>query len=197
VLGVIAVAVAFLLLYDFKGLAERRSSAALGRPVTIGSLHLGIFPLEAVLQDINVADVPLGQPVPDKKPPFMRATHVDAVVGFWRLLGGDLVFRHLNVEEAVARIERRPDGSLSWEINEQDQNRKAELPEIRDVSVRDVKVLYTDAANKTKLTLNLETRAGINGNEATLILKGDGTYMGQPSAPAIKWSLPASPSFLG
>ncbi len=181
-LGVIAVAVAFLLLYDFKGLAERRSSAALGRPVTIGSLHLGIFPLEAVLQDINVADVALGQPNPANKPAFMKAGHVDAVIGFWRLLGGDLVFRHLNVEEAVARIERRADGSLTWEVDQSARDKdKSELPEIAELRLRDVKVYYTDALNKAKLTLNVDTREYDDGREPSLIVKGDGTYAGQPS----------------
>jgi len=183
VLGVLAVALAIVLTFDFKDFIERRASAALGRPVTIGALDLKIFPLEVVLENLNVADVPLGQPVPPNKAPFMKAAHVDAVVGFWRLLGGDLLFKELLVEEAVARIERRPDGTLSWEVEKggDADTQAAEIPEIRALRLRDVQLLYTDAGNQTKLTLNLDTREYDDGREPSLIVKGSGTYEGQPS----------------
>jgi hypothetical protein len=57
VLGLIAVGIAFLLLFDFRPMAERRATEALGRPVTIGELKVRIFPLGVYLGDVNVADV--------------------------------------------------------------------------------------------------------------------------------------------
>ncbi len=59
-LGVLAAAFVFLLLFDFKSFAERRATAALGRPVTIGVLEVKFFPLECALDDLLVADVPGG-----------------------------------------------------------------------------------------------------------------------------------------
>ena len=178
----VAVVAVFLAMFDFKGYAERRASADLGRPVTIRALDLRIFPLEAIFQDINVADVALGQPVPDKKPPFMKAGHVDAVVGFWRLIAGDIALRYLSVEDAVIRIERKPDGTMTWEVDRPGSDHAAPaLPEIADLRLRDVKLLYTDTANKAKLTLNLATREYDDGREPSLIIKGAGTYQGQPS----------------
>lgn len=116
VLGLAALALLFLLLFDFKSFAERRATAALGHPVTIGALELSIFPLEVELGDLLVADVPAGQPIPADRPPFMKAEYVDAVIGFWRLLAGEVLFKRLTVENAVARVERRPDGSLTWQV---------------------------------------------------------------------------------
>jgi len=185
ILGVIAVGFVFLLLFDFKGYAERSASEALGRPVTIAELDINIFPLEVVLTDLNVADVALGQPVPANKPPFMKATHVDAVLGFWRLLFGDVVFKRLAVEDAVARIERRADGSLSWEVetpnDKAEITEEAKVPEIRDLRLKNVQLLYRDDSTKTRLTLALNTRENENGREPSLLVKGTGTYAGEPS----------------
>jgi uncharacterized protein involved in outer membrane biogenesis len=197
-LGVIAVVAAFLMLYDFKGLAERRASAALGRPVTIADLDFKLFPLEAVLSDLVVADRPLGAtPSPDAKakPPFMKAAHVDAVVGFWRLLAGDLVFRRLSVEDAVARVERDADGNLNWDAEQTPAEKPAakqaakkpadrdapEMPEIRDLRLRDVTLHYRDPSTKTNLALRLDTRARADGGEPQLLVKGEGTYANQPT----------------
>ncbi len=189
ILGVVAVAVVFLLGFDFKGFAERRASAALGRPVTIGDLHLQLFPLEVVIADLNVADVVIttqdSQKPPSNKPPFMKAEHVDAAVAFWRLLVGDVLFKRLAIENAVARIERRPDGSLSWDVNDPDTKtevaEKPSLPEIRDLRLKGVQLLYRDDTNKTRLTLRFDTTDAADGKEPTLLVKGDGTYQGQPS----------------
>jgi uncharacterized protein involved in outer membrane biogenesis len=184
-LGVIAAGVVFLLLFDFKSFTERRATEALGRPVTIGALDIDIFPLEVLLTDLNVADVAVGQPIPANKPLFMRAAHVDAALGFWRLLVGDVLFKRLVVEDAVARIERRPDGALSWEVERPNDKARiakdAKVPEIRDLHLRDVKLLYRDDSAKTRLTLSLNTRDNPKGGEPSLLLKGNGTYAGAPS----------------
>ena len=181
--GLVVAIVLFLLLFDVKSYVERRATAALGRPVTIATMHVRIFPLEAVLENINVADVPAGQPVPAGKPPFMKADHVDATVGFWRLIAGDLFFKDLTVEKAVARIERRADGSLSWEVERPtgEPAKEAKLPDIKNVHLTDVQLLYRDDATKTRLTLNLNTRDAAEGGEPSLLVKGEGTYAGAPS----------------
>jgi uncharacterized protein involved in outer membrane biogenesis len=195
VLGLVVVAVAFLMLFDFKGFIERRATTAMGRPVTIGALNLGVFPLEAIIVDLNVADEPAGVPPANEKksgspkPPFMKAEHVDAVVGFWRLLGGNLHFKYLSVENAVARVERKADGTLTWEIDQpqlDDKEKRLALPEIRDLRLHNVKVLYRDPSTKTQLTLDLETNEGKPNkdgsvSEPTLTVKGQGTYADQPT----------------
>jgi len=185
-LGVIAFGLLFVMLFDFKSYVERRATTALGRPVTIEALHLRIFPLEAVLENLNVADGPVGEALPAGKPPFMKAEHVDAVLGFWRLVAGDLMFKHLTVEKAIARIERRADGSLSWDVGAPKVDaaeiaKNPTLPEIRDLRLTDVQMLYRDDSTKTRLTLTLNTREAANGGEPSLLVRGEGTYAGAPS----------------
>lgn len=181
-LGLIAIAVVFLLLFDFKSFFERRASAALQRPVTVADLRLHIFPFEVVLDDLKVADAALGQPVPADKAPFMSAGHVDAVVGFWRLLFGDIVLHQLIVDKGLTRIERQPDGTLRWDIARGDEkaDEAPRVPEIRDLRLHGVQILYRDETTKTRMTLHVETQERENA-EATLTVKGDGTFTGQPS----------------
>lgn len=196
-LGLIALGIASLLLFDFRPMAERRATAALGRLVTIGELKVRVFPLGVHLADLNVADAPVGQESPPDKSPFMKAGHIDAVFGFWRLVAGDVVFRHLNVEDAVARVERGADGALNWQGAKPAKEAPAErakaeapktiayedavLPEIRDLRLHNVKMLYRDPATKTNLTLSLETRANEDGREPSLLVKGEGTFEGAPT----------------
>ena len=179
VIGLLAVVAAFVLLFDFKSYAERRASAALQRPVTIAELHFAIFPLQVGLEGLRVADVELGEPVPATKPDLMKAGHIDGVVAFWRLIGGDLAFKALKVENALARVERRPDGTLTWDAG-RPASPSAKLPEVSVLRLHEVQVLYRDDTTKTRLTLALETGESKSG-EATLHVKGTGTYAGQPS----------------
>src|SRR5690349_8355569 len=106
VLVLLVAGLVFLLVFDFKGVFERRASAALGQPVTVASARLKIFPLRVILEDLNVGD-----PAPKD---MMHARHIDATIGFWRLFAGDVVFRRLAVEDAKTVLARDANGDLNW-----------------------------------------------------------------------------------
>ncbi len=181
-LGLIAVAVAFLLSFDLKGYTERRATAALRHPVTIAELHVHVFPFEVALDDINVADNAAGTAADPGRPSLMKAGHINAIVGFWRLLFGDLVVPQLSVENAVLRVRRRADRTFAWDVDAPADNDDApQIPDIGDLQLRDVKVLYSDPHTKTKLTLTLATRDYTDGRPPSLIMKGEGIYADQPS----------------
>lgn len=178
-LGLLAAAVVFLLLFDFKGVFERRASAALDKSVTVAALHVRWFPLRVVLDDLNVRE----KGAAADAPPAMHAAHVDAGLRFWRLMAGDLVFPHLAVEDAAVKVERAADGSTNWD---QDQEKKplaadTKLPEIHDLSLRNTELKYREASSKTDLTLALETRPAKDGGEPTLVVNGKGSYQGAPT----------------
>lgn len=178
-LGLLAVAVAILLLFDFKGVFEGRASAALGKPVTVGAVHVRLFPLRLLLEDLNVREPKAAADAS----PVMHAGHVDAGLGFWRLLVGDTVFSHLAIDDAQMRVDRNADGSTNWD---DDKTRKslaadAKLPEIHDLALHNTQLKYRDAANKTDLTLALETRSNKQGFEPDLTVTGKGSYEGAPS----------------
>ena len=174
-LGIIALVAGFLLLFDFKSFFERRASAALQRPVTVADLHLRIFPFKVVLDDLKVADAALGEAAPADKPALMSAVHVDSSVGFWRLLFGD---------KGLTRIERQPDGTLSWDIARTDAEKASgeppRLPEIHDLRLHDVLIVYRDDRTKSLMNLTVNTQEA-EGTPPTLTVKGEGTYGGQPS----------------
>lgn len=108
----------------------------------------------------------------------MQARRINAVVAFWKLFLGRTVFRHLAVVEGLARIERKPDGTLSWQLP--DSNDAAAVPEVQDLRLSNVKLLYRDPTHKTDLALNLSTQE--HGAEPpTLTVKGEGRYEDQAS----------------
>ena len=177
VLGLLALGVAFLLLFDFKTVFENRASAALDKTVTVGALHVRIFPLRIVLDDLNVR---AGK---DDTPPLMHAAHVDAGLGFWRLLAGDLVFPHLAVEDAQMRVDRNADGSTNWDPAKGREPLAADaaLPEIHNLSLHNTELKYREPSTKTDLTLALETQPDKDGGEPMLTVNGKGSYVGAPT----------------
>jgi uncharacterized protein involved in outer membrane biogenesis len=179
VLGLSAVAVMILLLFDFKGVFERRASAALGKPVTVAALHVRLFPLRFLLEDLNVREP---KAAADANP-VMHAGHVDAGLGFWRLMVGDFVFAHLAVDDAQMLVARNADGSTNWDdaATKKPLAADAKLPEIHDLALHNTQLKYRDTANKTNLTLALETRPNKAGGEPDLAVTGKGSYEGAPT----------------
>ena len=177
VLGLLAAAILILLLFDFKGVFEGRASAALGKPVTVGALHVRLFPLRLVLDDLNVREKA------GDAAPLMHANHVDAGLGFWRLLVGDLVFSYLAVDGSRMRVERNADGSTNWDAEKGKKPLAADarFPEIHDLSLHDTQLTYREPSTKTDLVLALETRAAKDGGEPLLTVNGKGSYVGAPT----------------
>ncbi len=171
--GVIALALLILALADFRGLAERRLSAALGRPVTIGALDIDIFPLEFVAQDVRVP------PREGEKEPALDAKLIEARIAFWRLLGGDIVLPRLVVAETTGMFARDADGGTNWSMEpRREDTGPIELPEIHDLTLRDVRIRVRDAGSKSDLTFDLGTSPPPDGGEPTLHVKGAGNFQG-------------------
>jgi AsmA family protein len=168
--GVVALALLILALADFRGLAERRMSAALDRPVTIGALDVDIFPLEFVARDVRV---PARE---GEDEPALDAKLIEARIAFWRLVFGDLVFPRLVVAETTGMFARDADGRSNWSREKTEV--PSELPEIRDLTLRDVRVRVRDAASKSDLQFDLATTEASDGKEPTLRVKGFGSYQG-------------------
>src|SRR5688572_25738611 len=120
--GVIALALILLALADFRGFAERRMSAALDRPVTIGELKVDIFPLEFVARDVKVP------PRKGEDEAALDAKLIEARIAFWRLVFGDLVFPRLLVAETTGMYARDADGSTNWTRDKVEDVVPPELP---------------------------------------------------------------------
>ncbi|MGE3332817.1 MAG: AsmA family protein [Rhodospirillaceae bacterium] len=169
--GVVAAALLILALADFRGFAERRMSAALGRPVTIGALDVDIFPLEFVARDVKVP------PRDGEDQPALDAKLIEARIAFWRLVFGDIVLPRLVVAETTGMYARDADGRTNWSTADKDAV-PAQLPEIRDLTLRDVRIRVRDAGSKSDLQFDLSTSERTEGREPTLHVKGFGNYQG-------------------
>ncbi len=171
--GVIALALLVLALADFRGLAERRLSAALGRPVTIGALDVDIFPLAFVAGDVRIP------PREGEKEPALDAKLIEARIGFWRLLAGDIVLPRLVVAETSGMFARDADGRTNWTMDARpDETGPVKLPEIHDLTLRDVRLRVRDAASKSDMAFELATTPPADGGEPTLHVKGFGNFQG-------------------
>ncbi len=169
VVGVLAFALMVLLLADFRGIAERRLSAALDRPVTIGALDVDIFPLEFVARDVHVP------PRPGEDQPALDAKLIEARIAFWRLVFGDIVLPRLAIAQTTAMYARSADGRTNWSSGRKTAG-DVTLPEIRDLTLRDVRIRVRDAASKTDLQIELSTSEPKEGIEPELHIKGSGAY---------------------
>lgn len=171
-LGVIAVAFLILALADFRSLAERRMSAALGRPVTIGALDVGIFPLEFTARDVKIP------PRKGEGEPALDAKLIEARIAFWRLVFGDIVLPRLVVADTTGMYARDADGHTNWSRQVDKDAVPPQLPEVLDLTLRDVRVRVRDAGSKSDLQFELSTAEAKESGEPTLHVKGFGSFEG-------------------
>ena len=172
VLATVVVAGLMLALADFRTLAERRMSAALGRPVTIGALDVDIFPLEFTARDVKIP------PRRGEDEPALDAKVIEARIAFWRLVFGDIVLPRLVVAETKGMYARDADGHTNWSRQIDRDAVPSEIPEIRDLTLRDVRIRVRDATSKSDLQFDLSTSDAAKGGEPTLNVKGSGNYKG-------------------
>lgn len=172
VLATVVVAGLILALADFRSLAERRMSAALGRPVTIGALDIDIFPLEFTARDVKIP------PRKGEDEPALDAKLIEARIAFWRLVFGDIVLPRLVVAETKGMYARDADGHTNWSQEIEKDAVPSEFPEIGDLTLRDVRIRVRDATSKSDLQFDLSTSELADGREPALNVKGVGNFQG-------------------
>src|SRR5262249_13798541 len=118
VAGLVVAAVIFVIAFNFKGIFDRRASAALGRTVTVSSAHIRLFPLRFVLKDLDVAG-------DAGAAPMMTAGTIDATVAFWPLFSHRYIFPRLIIEHSKTVMARDANGALNWQAGA----KPAEYPE--------------------------------------------------------------------
>ncbi len=97
---------------DFRPFAERKLSAALERPVTIGSLSI-IWgdPLTVEIRDVTIANPPWGEP-----PQMLTLGRVFARIDTMPLLHGTLRYQQLDIEKLDLVLERNEKGIGNWKF---------------------------------------------------------------------------------
>jgi uncharacterized protein involved in outer membrane biogenesis len=137
--GVVVLAIVVLaLVWDwnwFKPLVEARASAALGRPVTIGRLHVGLGGTTQVTLDNVQVDNPKGF---DSDAKFASIAHLTVRIGLF-----DYLFHHhlllplIDLEQPVVNAQQLPDGRSNWAVGGGKSSGGGPAPDIGDLRIVD------------------------------------------------------------
>lgn len=175
---------AYLTQADLRPLAERAASAALGRPVTLGSFDLRLGRRTAIrIGDLRVANAAWSQ-----SPDMIRIGDLTAEVDLTALLHGVLRYDRLTADKIEVLLERRDDGSRNWRFGDGGagdpqaggvavipQNRR-QFPDILDLALRDLTVIYRSEGRKDiRVTLD-EARLAAPDATTPARLSATGAY---------------------
>jgi uncharacterized protein involved in outer membrane biogenesis len=189
--GVVVLAVVVLVLvWDwnwFKPLLEARASAALGRTVKIGRLHVGLGGTTQVTLDDVQVDNPQGF---DSDAKFARIAHLTVRIGVWEYV----VHRHLvvpliDVEQPVVDARQLPDGRSNWAVaggkSAGNAGSGGPAPDIGDLRIVDGQARVRIPKLRADFNLAVATQpTGGNGGDAAnpddqIIVSANGTYAAQ------------------
>ena len=153
---------------------------ATGRTLTINgdmAIHWGLSP-RLSLNDISLSNAPF-----DTAGPMVQAKTIDLKMAFLPLIFGDVVIDGLDVGGMTVRLTMDPKGNTNWTLSppapQQTPNTDAQTPAsstkpsaaphlvIRNLSIRDSVVVFTDQRTNTKTEETLDIANLTLGGQAT------------------------------
>jgi len=159
-------------------LAARQASAALGRPVEIGRLHL--HPGTPVA--ITAEDVVVGNPpgFPAGEGPFLRIPRLTAMLDAGALLRRrEIVLPSVTLEGPVAHAVSTPDGQTNYGLG------LGAAPELGALRIRDGRARVSLAGLRAEVDLAISTREEGGPDGHAIVAEARGTYAGQPLAASL------------
>jgi AsmA family protein len=111
--------------YDFGPLAANRASAALGRPVSIGSLRVS----PGWWITVDLAGARLDNVAGGSRPAMVEVGRLTAEVEAASLLRGPIVVRRLAISGLSVLLERTADGTRNWRFGVERQSEAGSLPD--------------------------------------------------------------------
>ena len=182
-----------VLLWDwnwFRPLVEARASAALGRPVTIGRLHVHLGRTTQVTLDDVVVDNPRGFESDAK---FATIPHLTVRVGLV-----DYIFHHhlvlplIDLEQPTIDARQLPSGQSNWTLSGGKTTSSGPTPDIGDLRIVDGRARVRIPKLRADFALAVATQppgagARATGGSATdttnpdnqIIVSANGTYAAQ------------------
>ncbi|MGE5539223.1 MAG: AsmA family protein [Gemmatimonas sp.] len=192
VLGIVAavfvvLVVAVFLAWDwnwFKPPLERMASKALNRPVTIGDLNASLWDLTLEAENIVIGN-------PPEFPEGTRTGSIEKVmltIDPKAALRGELRIPTLIIDKPVGDLGRNPKGVANWTLAssdqppaEEDQQAKVKkppsVPLLGSVIIHDGHIHIVDPKLKSDFKIDVDTDE--SKPEPEIVLKADGTYVGQ------------------
>ncbi len=157
-LALLAAGLIYIATADWRLLAERKASEALGRTVTIGELHLGWGRRVTIeVRDLRMANAPDGT-----APDMIRIAHLAARVDLPSLMREEMRYENLVLDGVEIVLERKNDGARNWRFGDAasseasatatglavvPKNRR-QFPTLLDMTVRDSTILYRSEGRK-------------------------------------------------
>ena len=175
--------VAWAMTADLRPLVESKASDALGRKVTLESLHIRWGdPLIADLDQLSIANASWGS-----RPEMATVAHIHAEIDPWSLLHGRLFYRKLMVTQPVIVLERDPEGRGNWKFGGSGgagalmPKDRTEFPTLLDFALSDGLVTYrTSSGNVLKIALgNIAVQSA--GENQPVTISGAGAYQDIPA----------------
>jgi uncharacterized protein involved in outer membrane biogenesis len=177
-----AVAVVVILPHiDLRSILEQRASAASGRKIAMGGLHVTIGnPLIIDVEDMRLANAPLasGQELG-------HLDHLTAELDLRPLLRGSLVFRRVSINGLVITLERDTGGEGNWQPRGDVKStttptQRARVPTILDLALTNGRLtMRTSGGNLLRIdakTIALHTE----GDDKPISLAAEGAYGATP-----------------
>jgi len=170
---------------DYRSLAERKGSEALGRKVTIGALKIGWGdPLTIELRDLRVANAPWGT-----RPEMVKLEHLYAQIDVRALLKGTIRYRRLDVTRPDILLERDAKGSGNWKfaggassggfaIMPKD---RTQFPSLLDFTLHDATITYRTSSGKPLVIALKQAAVQSPGEDQPVTLSADGAYNDLPA----------------
>nr|WP_295377455.1 AsmA family protein [Pseudoxanthomonas sp.] len=178
ILAVVAVAVlALFLLFDwnwFKGPVERQVQARTGREFRIGgNLDVDLGRVTTVRAD----GLRLGNAAWSKEPAMAVARRAELDIEIWPLLRGEVRIPEIRLLEPRLRLETGPGKQGNWDFGPGGDTDV----HFHRLWVRDGRLQYLDAAEKTDIDIRLDSVAPQGARSApSVAVEGGGHWTGEP-----------------
>jgi uncharacterized protein involved in outer membrane biogenesis len=169
---------------DYRSLAERKGSEALGRKVAIGALTIGWGdPLTVEVRDLRIANAPWGT-----RPQMVSIGHLVALIDVRPLLHGTIRYRRLEVTRPDILLERDEKGTGNWKFSGGSgagglglvPKDRTQFPTLLDFMLHDATITYRTSSGKPLTVALKQTTVQSPGEDQPVALTADGAYNDVP-----------------
>ncbi len=202
-LGALVLAVLLVLAFPptgwIAGKIEQIVAERTGYTLRIGDLALDLLDgtPSAVLSSVSVDGGGL--------PGLLEGARAEAAIDLGAALGGELVIDRVALSDATVRLERDADGATSWtpgtvdavEPDAEADGQPLVLPTIRELSVEDVDIVWSDAVTDTRARLAVAAQGSTLPDATPLTVTVDGSANDAPVQARLELESPLEDALSG
>ncbi len=174
----VAAILAVILLWNwdwFAPMVAARASADIGRPVTIGHLHVRLGRMTTIAADDIVIANPPGWPA---DPPLARVQRLAVQVDLWQyLFHRQLIVPLIEIDRPLMQVAQAPNGQANWQFG-------VPVGSVSGTKIGDLRIVDGQAhVLMPRLRANFDVGVATReqpGREPQLMVQARGTYAGQP-----------------